>query len=148
MVSLKGIKNPLPYKYQRIFVGIVYCFLIAGACFTIGTNTALLRGAHETVLFKTDRYLSELSKSIRNALQDRFQRTLMVLESVARSQDLESALSADRQRDLQEQAELLQFEYFAFVSPDGSAICSDGISRTFTPQDGIMRAFEGLNHVF
>lgn len=143
MVSLKGIKNPLPYKYQRIFVGIVYCFLIAGACFTIGTNTALLRGAHETVLFKTDRYLSELSKSIRNALQDRFQRTLMVLESVARSQDLESALSADRQRDLQEQAELLQFEYFAFVSPDGSAICSDGIARTFTPQDGIMRAFEG-----
>ena len=49
MVSLKGIKNPLPYKYQRIFVGIVYCFLIAGACFTIGTNTTLLRGAHETL---------------------------------------------------------------------------------------------------
>ncbi len=143
MISIKGAKSHVSYKYQKIFVRIVYFFLIAGACFTIGNNTALLRRAHQIVKFKTDRYISEVSQSICSALQERFQRTQMTLESVARSCDQEITLSADELKGLQERAELLQFEYFAFISPDGSAICSDGISRSFAQQDGIMKAFEG-----
>ncbi len=143
MIHIKCPKRHISYKCQKIFVGIVCCFLIAGACFSIGTNTALLNGVHQTVISKTDRYISELSRSIRNALQDRFQRTLMVLESVARSCKQDTVLSAGELEELQEQAELLQFEYFAFISPDGSTICSDGISRTFAEQDGIIKAFEG-----
>lgn len=143
MIHIKCPKRHISYKCQKIFVGIVCCFLIAGACFSIGTNTALLNGVHQTVISKTDSYISELSRSIRNALQDRFQRTLMALESVARSCKQDTVLSAGELEELQEQAELLQFEYFAFISPDGSTICSDGISRTFAEQDGIIKAFEG-----
>ena len=117
MIHIKCPKRHISYKCQKIFVGIVCCFLIAGACFSIGTNTALLNGVHQTVISKTDRYISELSRSIRNALQDRFQRTLMVLESVARSCKQDTVLSAGELEELQEQAELLQFEYFAFISP-------------------------------
>ena len=142
-MHIKGIKNPITYKHQKIILYIVCALLIVGACLTIGTNTTLLQAAHQTVISETDKYISELSHSVRNALQDRFQRTLMLLESVARSCDLESTLSAEEQKELQERAELLQFQYFAFVFPDGSAICSDGIPRTFDRQDGIMKAFDG-----
>lgn len=142
-MRIKGIKNPVSYKRQMVFIRTVCVLLIMGACLTVGTNTILLQAAHQTVTSKTDHYISELSKSTRNALQDRFQRTLMSLESVARSCDLETTLSAEELKELQDQAELLQFKYFAFVSPDGSAICSDGISRTFDWQDGIMKAFDG-----
>lgn len=139
----KRIASHISYKYHKPFVGIAYFLLIAGACLTIIINTVLLHEAHQIVKFKTDRYISELSQSINGSLQERFQRTFMILESVALGYDSEAALSADDLKEFQKQAELLQFEYFAFVSLDGSAICSDGVSRTFTQQDEIMKAFEG-----
>lgn len=48
-------------------------FLMTGVCLTIGTNTALLHGAHQTVIYKTEHYIFELSQSVRNFLQERFQ---------------------------------------------------------------------------
>lgn len=142
-MHIKGIKNPITYKHQKIFLRTVCALLIVGACLTVGANTILLQAAHQTVISETDNYISELSQSVRNALQDRFHRTLMLLESVAFNCDLEGTLSAEEQKELQERAELLQFQYFAFIFPDGSAICSDGIPRTFDRQDGIMKAFDG-----
>lgn len=143
MVSKKETVSRITYKFHKTFVKIAYIFLIIGACLTIGASVGLLYKAHKTVIVKTDRYITELSQSVSSALEQRFQRTFGILESVVLSCNQENTLSADELEGLQKRAGELQFEYFAFVSPDGSAICSDGVSRTFTRHDAIMKAFEG-----
>ena len=45
--------------------------------------------------------------------------------------------------ELQKRAELLQFQFFAYVFPDGTAICSDGVSRNFSGEKGVMKALAG-----
>ena len=47
------------------------------------------------------------------------------------------------QAELQKRAELLQFQFFAYVFPDGTAICSDGVSRNFSGEKGVMKALAG-----
>ncbi len=143
MIRKKRTKSRILYKHHKNFLKIAYTVLIIGACLTIGAIAASLYEAHQIVMSNTNRNVSELSQSVDNALQQRIQRTLTILESVANSCGQDNTAWTDDLEGLQERAELLRFEYFAFVSPDGSAVCSDKVSRTFDQKDEIMKAFEG-----
>lgn len=143
MISKEERSSRVLYRHHKIFTKIAYFVLIAVAVFTVGANIVLLYKTHQIIIATTNHHISELSRSLSIALDRRFQRTLAILESVALGCNQEKALSAEELAKLQKQAELFQFEYFARISPDGSAICSDGISRTFAGQDGIRKAFEG-----
>lgn len=143
MTGEKGAAHRISYRHHKILVKIAYLVLIIVAGFTVVINLVLLHETHQTIIAKTDRHISELSASVSNSLAQRFQRTLRILESVELSYDQDGILSSTELERLHERADLLQFEYFAFISPDGSAVCSDGVSRTFSQQAGIMKAFEG-----
>ena len=143
MTGEKGAAHRISYRHHKILVKIAYLVLIIVAGFTVVINLVLLHETHQTIIAKTDRHISELSASVSNSLAQRFQRTLRILESVELSYDQDGILSSSELERLHERADLLQFEYFAFISPDGSAVCSDGVSRTFSQQDGIMKVFEG-----
>ena len=132
MTGEKGAAHRISYRHHKILVKIAYLVLIIVAGFTVGINLVLLHETHQTIIAKTDRHISELSASVSNSLAQRFQRTLRILESVELSYDQDGILSSSELERLHERADLLQFEYFAFISPDGSAVCSDGVSRTFS----------------
>lgn len=139
----KEKNKPYIVQMSRFFFEIAFILLIIAACIAIGANVALLHKTHQAVMNKTDLHISELSQSISNDLERGFQGTFSILESAALSFNQDNMLWDDELEELQEWAERLQFEYFAFISADGSAVCTDGVSRTFARQDGVMKAFEG-----
>ncbi len=137
------MKKNISYRHHQNFVKVVYVVLITVSCLAVGFIISLLHQAHPLVMANTNRNLIELSQSISTSLEEKFEEIWMSLESVAMTCGQANTLSPDDLDRLQKQAEQLQFEYFALLSPDGFAICSDGAFRTFGQQDEVMKAFEG-----
>ena len=143
MKRKKRSKAHILYKHHQNFIRVAYAVLIIGSCLTVGVILAMLNQAHQLVMANTNKNLIELSQSVSTSLEERFEETWTILESVAQRCSKENIVTSDALEKLQEKAEILQFEYFALIAPDGLAICSDGISRTFNQQDEIMKAFQG-----
>lgn len=155
MSGKKGAIRGVSYRVYRILIPLVCAPLIAGTCFVVGAIIAGLHETRRTIDSETNRYISELSQSVGHALEQRLDRSLRILESVSHSCDQESVPAmADSegekgkeelqdQAELQKRAELLQFQFFAYVFPDGTAICSDGVSRNFSGEKGVMKALAG-----
>lgn len=141
--SLKTEKEKRVGAHYKLLFKSVAVLIVLGLSVMIGTIVLSLGAMRQTINDEVEKYITELSHGIEDTVNLKFQRALAVLESVAIGWSYEEPSSAVEMASLQQQAEWLHYEYLAFVSQDGNAACSDGVSRQFPADDPVMSAFGG-----
>lgn len=133
------------HKHYRTALLIVIIALVFSLLAVIISYFILANSSNNIINSEINKYISETSASLENSFKQRIEHTFNDLESVSLSY-INMNMNNDSNKDVrvfQHRAEAFGLNFYAFISPDGKAVSSDGKNYDFSSIKKIDKAFEG-----